>query len=434
MPSPPTQEQLKRRRNLEIAKRQATVLVSIMATIFILCPECLKVYRNLCFVPALAWLTGLAFDLIGSLSNTWDNIPAVLKYFIPFDMNIPITAPFDQISTFICPLLSKASTEAKRVAQEAIIRITAFKRVVFLVLANWFLRQLGQDPVGENSSERSEDGTPGPAPVSDRWYGILVMTPPVHDYGSLPLDTNAKEPSDPIQWDSHETSSVPSISPPSDFRVHLSFCLVPKVVWESQDTTLVEKFKAGLYWDMRGENCGTDGELWSEARVQRITGIEILGLVDEEQDTVNSCHTYFASLRQGWNYKNISWNDVDFAIILGFLVTAPQAAQTTKDLFTCFSRLRMEQAQEGRVLVPMKGFFTCWCVCAAAGAVTVLTGGLAAPVTTPLFVGSNVTGMGFGFAGLAIGVRDQNIWEKRIEFFQALQRQFPQLEELLLVE
>ncbi|RSL92052.1 hypothetical protein CEP52_014060 [Fusarium oligoseptatum] len=192
MPSPPTQEQLQRRRNLEIAKRQATVLVSIMATIFILCPECLRVYRNLCFVPALAWLTGLAFDLIGSLSNTWDNIPAVLRYFIP-DLNIPITAPFDQIRTSVGPLLSKASLEAKLIAQEARIRIMAFKRVVFLVLANWFLRQLGQDPVGEDSSERSEDGTPGPVPVSDRWYGILIMTPPVHDYGFLPTGLNARE-------------------------------------------------------------------------------------------------------------------------------------------------------------------------------------------------------------------------------------------------
>ncbi|RMJ07396.1 hypothetical protein CDV36_013010 [Fusarium kuroshium] len=339
MPPLPTEAQLQRRRNLEIAKRQATFLVSIMATIFILCPECLRVYRNLCFVPALAWLTGLVFNLIESLSNTLDNVPAVLKYFIPGDMNVPITAPFDQIRTSVGPLLSKARTEANIIALEARVRIMAFRKVVLLVLANWFLRQLGQDPVGEDSSEGSEDVTPGPAPISNEWYGILVMTPPVYRYGSLLLAPNAREQRDPIQWDSHRTSYVPSISPRSDFRAHLSFCLVPKAVWESQDTTLAGKLMAGLYWNMRGDNCVADGEVWTQARVQRITGIKVLGLVDEEPNTVNSCHAYFASLRQGWNYKNTSWNDVDFAIILGFLVTGPQAARITKDLFDRFSRL-----------------------------------------------------------------------------------------------
>ncbi|RSL92039.1 hypothetical protein CEP52_014059 [Fusarium oligoseptatum] len=222
---------------------------------------------------------------------------------------------------------------------------------------------------------------------------------------------------------------MPSVSPPSDFRVHLSFCLVPKAVWESQDTTLAGKLMAGLYWDMRGEDFGDDGEIWARERVQRITGIEILGLVDEEQDP-NSCHAYFASLRQGWEYMNISWNDVDFAIILGFLVTGPQAAPRTMDLFTRFSILRIEQALEARQMVAGNGFMTCWCVGAAAGAVTFLTGGLAAPVTIPLFVGSGVTGMGFGVAGASISARDLNMWKKRIEWCQTLQRRFPQLEGL----
>lgn len=116
------------------------------------------------------------------------------------------------------------------------------------------------------------------------------MTPPVHDYGSLALDPNNSERSQPIPWDSHETLSIPCISPPSDFRVHLSFCLVPKAVWESQVTTLLEKLKAGFYWDMTGENRGDDCELWTQARVQRIKGIEVLGLIHKEQETVNSCH------------------------------------------------------------------------------------------------------------------------------------------------
>lgn len=125
---------------------------------------------------------------------------------------------------------------------------------------------------------------------------------------------------------------------------------------------------------------------------------------------------------------NISWNDVDFAIILGFLVTGPRATQSTKDLFASFSRLRINQALAARGDFSRKGFLTCWCVSATAGAVTLLTGGLAAPITGPLFVGGCFSGLGFGFAGDAINARDVKMWKKRIEGCQDLQRRFPQLE------
>ncbi|UPK90794.1 hypothetical protein LCI18_001729 [Fusarium solani-melongenae] len=403
-----------RRRDLEIAKRQFTFLVSITATIFILCPECLRVYRNLCIVPALAWLTGFAFDLMNSLSNTWDNAPRVLKYLFPVDMPIRITAPFDQISTYVGPVLSWVSSHARLMALEAKARIIAFRQVVLLVLANWFLRQLGR----EDSGGESEDGAQGPSPASDRWYGILVMTPPVHDYGSLPLGAHASERSQPIPWDSRETSSLPSISPPSDFRVHLSFCLVPKTVWESQDTTVAEKLKAGLYWDMKGENCGSDGEIWAQACIQRITGIEILGLVDEDHVAVSCCYAYFAFLRRGWKYMNISWNDVDFAIILGFLVTGPQAAQRTKNLFIRFSRLRINYLV-GRGNV----------VRATPGVAAALTAAWVAAIAGPLFVVGSALAVGSGVDRHGISARDEAMWKRRIEWCKDIQHRFPQLEE-----
>lgn len=139
---PQTRTPLQRRRDLEIAKRQFTFLVSITATIFILCPQCLRIYRNLCIVPALAWLTGFVFDLINSLSDTWDNAPTLVKYFMP-DLNIPITAPFDQICASVGPVISRANSYSKLMALEAKSRIVALRQVALLVLANWFLRQLG---------------------------------------------------------------------------------------------------------------------------------------------------------------------------------------------------------------------------------------------------------------------------------------------------
>ncbi|KAM5343282.1 hypothetical protein ACJ41O_014248 [Fusarium nematophilum] len=333
MPVPPTQPPLQKRADLDAAKRQVIFLVSVAATIFILCPERWRIYRNLCIVPVLAWLTGLAFDMIKSLGDSWDNAPAWLKYFVPVNINVHIAAPFDQINSCVGGAVARIKSRIRPLALEAKARMAALKQAMVFLLIDLL------DSLRNKLSGTSEHGMPHPAP--DGWYGVLIMTPPVHDYGSFGLGLNGPntgEPSQPILWNGHEVSSIPSIYPPSSFRVHLSFGLVPKEIWESHRKTLVEKFMAGLYWDISGPKYGDDGESWAQARIERITGIEVLGSIEAEHNAVDSCHEYFASLRQGWAYSEVSWNDVDFAIILGFLATGQQATRRSKDLFDSFTK------------------------------------------------------------------------------------------------
>lgn len=114
----------------------------------------------------------------------------------------------------------------------------------------------------------------------------------------------------------------------------------------------------------------------------------------------------------------ISWNDVDFAIILGFLVTGPQAAQRTKNLFIRFSRLRINYLV-GRGNV----------VRATPGVATALTAGLAAAIVGPLFVAGWASAMGSGVDRHGISARDAAMWKRRIEWCQDIQHRFPRLEE-----
>lgn len=123
-------------------------------------------------------------------------------------------------------------------------------------------------------------------------------------------------------------------------------------------------------------------------------------------------------LRRDWEYRNISWNDVDFAVLLAALVVAgPEAAEKCRGLFRTTETLRLEQ-----MLVPRAqlgaGLAT------AVGAMAILgTGGLAAPFVAPMVLGK----FGGGTSTAKIGRRDQLIWDQRRDAMRDLARRFPRL-------
>jgi hypothetical protein len=129
--------------------------------------------------------------------------------------------------------------------------------------------------------------------------------------------------------------------------------------------------------------------------------------------------TDFNTLRRDWEYRNISWNDVDFAILLGALVTGPKAAAKCKELFQTMETLRFEQFLVPRAQMSA-GLAT------AMGAMAILgTGGLAAPFVGPMVLGK------FGASGAKISKRDQIIWDQRLDTMRDLGHRFPQLGVLL---
>ena len=126
----------------------------------------------------------------------------------------------------------------------------------------------------------------------------------------------------------------------------------------------------------------------------------------------------FDTLREDWEYRNISWNDVDFAILLGLLVTGSRAEEKSKTLFQTLEALRFEQ-----LLVPRAqlgaGLMT------AMGAMAILgTGGLAAPFVAPMVLGK------LGASGVRLSQRDQLVWDQRLDATRRLVDKFPQLKPL----
>ena len=123
-------------------------------------------------------------------------------------------------------------------------------------------------------------------------------------------------------------------------------------------------------------------------------------------------------LRRNWEYRNISWNDADFAILLAALVTGPKATDKCKKLFRAMETLRFEQFLVPRAQLSA-GLAT------AIGAMAILgTGGLAAPFVGPMVLGK------FGASGAKITQRDQLIWNQRLDAIRDLGHRFPQLQAL----
>lgn len=127
---------------------------------------------------------------------------------------------------------------------------------------------------------------------------------------------------------------------------------------------------------------------------------------------------------------HISWNDVDFAIILGFLVIGTQAADKSAMLFANFEQLRIEQVLVSIRKAPAKGFMSFSFASVAAGALTVATGGLAAALLVPIIFHSSVGSFGMGVIDAGVSVRDSYLWKTRRVACRDLVTQFEQLEVL----
>jgi hypothetical protein len=121
------------RQDLDVVKQQLVVLVSVITTVFVLCPEWLQFYRNLCAIPLLAWLTSRAFDFVIKLDKAWDSAPAMVKYFVPVDFPT-ITPPYEQIRGLTKRRMDIASIKLRRFASEL--------RRVLVALVNWILCQM----------------------------------------------------------------------------------------------------------------------------------------------------------------------------------------------------------------------------------------------------------------------------------------------------
>lgn len=121
------------RHDLDVVKQQLVVLVSVVTTVIVLCPEWLQFYRNLCAIPLLAWLTSRGFDFVIKLDKAWDSAPAMVKYFVPVDFPT-ITPPYEQIRGLTKRRMDITTIKLRRFASEM--------RRVLLALVNWILCQM----------------------------------------------------------------------------------------------------------------------------------------------------------------------------------------------------------------------------------------------------------------------------------------------------
>ncbi|KAH7466622.1 hypothetical protein FOMA001_g16800 [Fusarium oxysporum f. sp. matthiolae] len=367
-PRPPPQ----RRHDLAVVKQQLVIVVSVAATLFVLCPEWLQFYRNLAVIPLLAWLTAKGFDLVIMLNNKWDNAPAMVKYFVPIDFP-QITPPFEKMRSLGNRQLAVARTKFRHFSSEV--------RAVVVALMNWVLAQISGDQ-SEVESPVSEERKAKPAPKPDEWVAILVTTPLINDDTGIDFGMNTiVEIGEVITWEHTQTTSLPAILPSSTFQVQMTVCLVPRSIWYSRKTVL-EKFTTGLYWS--------------------------------HQPGQSVC---FESLRQGWDDVNIYWSDIDFAIIFSFLLVGSSSIEICKKLFDQFSTLRAEKASRNKELNRTR-------LGAGAAVLTLLTGGLAAPITIPMMMGAEMT----------MSTHDRYLWGERTRMCKEILGRYEQLEAIVEME
>ncbi|KAF5971641.1 hypothetical protein FBULB1_9118 [Fusarium bulbicola] len=401
-PRPPPQ----RRHDLAVVKQQLVVVVSVASTLFVLCPEWLQFYRNLAVIPLLAWLTAKGFDLVIMLNDKWDNAPAMVKYFVPIDFP-QITPPFDKMRSLGNKQLAVARTKFRHLSSEV--------RAVAMMVVDWALAQISSGQSGVESPVQEEKKAK-PVLKPDEWVAVLVTTPLINDDAGIDFGTNTiVEIGEIITWDHTQTTSLPAILPSSNFQIQMTLCLVPKSIWYSRKTVL-ERFTTGLYWNHQPGQPACQAEQWDEDRI-RSQQMQVINPSTWPENIPDRLNTGFESLCEGWDDVNIYWSDIDFAIIFAFLLVGTSSMDTCKKLFDQFSNLRVEKASRNKELNRTR-------LGAGAAVLTLLTGGLAAPITIPMMMGAEMT----------TSTHDRYLWSERMRMCKELLGRYEKLEAIIEVE
>lgn len=139
----------------------------------------------------------------------------------------------------------------------------------------------------------------------------------------------------------------------------------------------------------------------------------------------------YTELRELWGeYRNIWWNDADFAITLAYLLLRGKAASRCRDLMASLAVLRKIEVTETRTQVWDKGVAVGAGTFFCAGVLTICTGGMAAPVTGPVMAGSWTLGVSSIITGNTLKDGEVKRWKRRLMACAKLQRHFPCLRKL----
>jgi hypothetical protein len=137
-------------------------------------------------------------------------------------------------------------------------------------------------------------------------------------------------------------------------------------------------------------------------------------------------------LRGLWGeYRNIWWNDADFALVLGYLlVDNDLAASACRDIMRRRDELRRTDVTERRGKAWERNGLAGTGLFAGAFVLTAVTGGAAIAVTGPLMAGSWALAAGSGATAHTLREAESGLWDRRRAACGKLEEQFPRLQQL----
>ncbi|KAL7947965.1 hypothetical protein V8C42DRAFT_342952 [Trichoderma barbatum] len=412
--------------NRAAAKRQAVTTVSIVTLTFILWPERYIIWRNLCLVPVLAWLTSLVFDLKHGALDAWDGVPAWLKRIMGADDSSSSSSSSNtrgpsrmgarhapnQAPTILDYVLMHLVETVSWIKNE----VMTFWEVMGPVVVEWICQAIHLLNSKLSASQGSSFAGPEkPAPEFTQYYGILAKVPrgPSITPPFAPPFRMRDAPKRSIPRESKDESAVPSVLSSWDADYRLSLCLVEKAIWDNRNLTLRRKLATGIFCNMSARGEGFFRKGMDDAEAGQISAIDVIGLGDGRYDALKKCHDCFRLLCQSWKYTRMHWDDVDFATILLFLVLGPAAGTKCAPFYQALCKLRAEQAQGPRRGAPNLDPFL----------IAAATGGLAAPFVLPLMAGGWA-------AATAMKNRNGSMPDQRRKAYRNLVVQFPELKVL----
>ena len=233
----------------------------------------------------------------------------------------------------------------------------------------------------------------------------------------------------------------------------LVFRLVTEAAWRSTTTTLQEKLAGQLFWDHCGDGEGDPGSAastWTPGRIGQINALQVLGLVVADGEAAEICTScellqfnsmiflkrssstpltdnvaVHVKLKRIWGeYRNIWWNDADFALALGHLLVNDSVA-SWRDIMRRRNELRRTEVTELGSTTWAKSSLASMGLSVGAVMLTAMTG-------LGAVVAASSVAWALGNSAIRDSLRraEQVQWQRRREAWAGLEEHFPGLQQL----
>ncbi|KAL2826618.1 hypothetical protein BDW59DRAFT_160808 [Aspergillus cavernicola] len=219
-----------------------------------------------------------------------------------------------QFTTETSTAIHSLTTFVIKDIRTAVIEIGALIKMIFTSVTQWLEGIIKGEP---------DEGNKDAPDTANQRYLFLLSLKHGRSFEAIRYELGGQPNPEAnfLDWES-KVPQGENLPQPECFIRHFAICLLPQLVWDSDQMSLRAKFQSATFWELLGPGLREwegDAVGWSEEKIESIDGVLKIGVTSVSNEDVSE--RYYVPLYQRWTvYDVVWWNCFDFAIRLAYML------------------------------------------------------------------------------------------------------------------